>query len=949
MTKQQARAYLIGIDLGTTHTVVAYQPVAADPKQTLPQIFEIDQLLGPGEVGKRPLLPSFRYHAMAEEFAAVDMQLPWTNQPVAGDIPDVIIGEWARELGSRTEGRQVVSAKSWLSHQGVDRNADILPWAGSEGVAKVSPVVASASYLQHIRQAWDYAYPHQPMAKQHVVVTIPASFDEGARALTVAAAKLAGLPQILLLEEPQAVVYDWYLRNQAQAAQLLTDIPLLLVADVGGGTTDLSLIAVQQQPEFTLTRIGVGDHLMLGGDNIDFALAHQVEQQLQQTQGGKNTALKAASLSTLIQQTRKVKEQLLVQQAQASAKVTLLGSGSRLIGASRSVAMTKEQVQQLALDGFFPQVASDAQVQQRQTAMVEFGLPYVADPAISRHLAAFIQQHQPACRKAMGHKAQDYNETPQHLAIPPAVLLNGGVFNSPLIRQRVLQQFSHWADEEITELDNPYPDLAVAFGAVAYAAARRGKMLRIGGGSPRSYFLRLDDDKVNPSGICLLPKGRDEGDEVALQEQQFLLTLGQPVKFNLLSTSADRQFAAGEIVPLTLDSLIELPPLILTLTPKSTEALTQPEKVPVSLACQLTEVGTLLIQCVSLAVDSSPYYGQRWRLEFEVRQSIRRQANADDNQGREVYQRLTHALALINEVYGSSQKVPDNKKVKRLRIELEKLLGKRDNWQTAMLRELATGLLNGRKRRRRSQQHEQNWLRLTGYCMRPGFGFAADEWRMEQIWGLYQQNIQFKTAASWGDWWTFWRRVAGGLTLIQQQQIYKDLVKYVQPGVLRNNKLMQQASERSYQEMVRLLASLEKLPVDTKVELVGWLSQRVQRPQHAQVHWWAIGRIAARMPFAGTSHTLITPEYVQEWLADIVQIDWQSQPEIAFAAVMMSIKTGDRTRDIDEQSRQQVLQKLAESKMPPSWLQLVGEVKTLTEDESKRFFGEALPAGLRLL
>ncbi len=375
--------YLVGIDLGTTNTVVAFCELTENLQQSNVSLFDIDQLIGPGEVVRKPLLPSFRYHPANGQIAPADLTLPWENQNVPGDIANVIIGEWARELGAKVEGRQVSSAKSWLSHQAVDRHSEILPWAGVSDVEKVSPVIASASYLNHIRQAWNHRHPGNLLEEQEVVVTVPASFDETARKLTLEAAQLAGLSQVLLLEEPQAVCYDWYARHQHSAAELLKEIPLILVCDVGGGTTDLSLIEAKfNQDALALDRIGVGEHLMLGGDNLDLALAHLAEQRFNQSK-----KLNAASLTKLIQQTRKAKEQLLSSKAPEEVKITMLGSGSKLLGGTKSIALNKQEVHQIALDGFFPLSDFTQTPDKRRSAVVEFGLPYVADPAVSKHVA----------------------------------------------------------------------------------------------------------------------------------------------------------------------------------------------------------------------------------------------------------------------------------------------------------------------------------------------------------------------------------------------------------------------------------------------------------------------------------------------------------------------------------------------------------------------------------
>lgn len=519
--------YLVGIDLGTTNTVVAFCEIQDDLSNSPVELFEIDQLVGPGEVVRKPLLPSFRYHPAAQQVSEADLTLPWENQSVDGDLKNIIIGEWARELGAKVEGRQVSSAKSWLSHTAVDREDDILPWAGAHDVEKVSPVIASASYLNHIRQAWNHRHHYNKLENQDVVITVPASFDETARKLTLQAAKLAGLPKVHLLEEPQAVCYDWYARHKDTAAQELAQVPLILVCDVGGGTTDLSLIeAKHDNDELKLNRIGVGEHLMLGGDNLDLALAHMAEQRFNEAK-----KLNAASLTKLIQQTRKAKEALLSENAPNDMKITMLGSGSRLIGGTKSIALTKQEVHQIALEGFFPTTKFGELPDKKRSAVVEFGLPYVSDPAVSKHVSEFLHLHQEVAKDALGDQSDP--------AIPVGLLLNGGVFNSDLVTRRVVDIVENWKGSAVSLLSNPHPDWSVALGAVAFAKARRGAQLKIGGGSARSYFLHLQEKNKLGQALCLLSKGTDEGQEIRLTGRRFALTLGEPVRFNLLTSTHD--------------------------------------------------------------------------------------------------------------------------------------------------------------------------------------------------------------------------------------------------------------------------------------------------------------------------------------------------------------------------------------------------------------------------
>ncbi|EIU6778310.1 hsp70 family protein [Vibrio parahaemolyticus] len=928
--------FLVGIDLGTTNTVVAYCEITDNLEQSEVSLFDIDQLIGPGEVVRKPLLPSFRYHPAVGQISPSDLTLPWDNEPVAGDINNVIVGEWARELGAKVEGRQVSSAKSWLSHQAVDRNSDILPWAGAQDVDKVSPVIASASYLNHIRQAWNYRHPSNKLEDQDVVVTVPASFDETARKLTLEAAELAGLKKIVLLEEPQAVCYDWYARHQQTSADELKDLPLILVCDVGGGTTDLSLIEAKfTHDDLALDRIGVGEHLMLGGDNLDLALAHLAESRFSQ-----NKKLTAASLTKLIQQTRKAKENLLSTSAPDEVKITMLGSGSKLLGGTKSITLSKQEVHQIALDGFFPLSDFSEVPDKRRSAVVEFGLPYVADPAVSKHVAEFLTQHQQVSRAALGIEDDKQN------AIPVGLLLNGGVFNSDLVTERVTTLLSDWRGAPVTVLDNPHPDWSVALGAVAFGKARRGAQLKIGGGAARSYFLHLQEKNKMGKALCLLAKGTEEGHEIRLSGRRFSLTLGEPVRFNLLTSTHDTltnntAIQNGVMVDVDPDLFAPLPPYITTLEGEGAELqANQKERVEVQLACQLTEVGTLKMECVSAEDDK-----KRWELEFEVRNK-----QTDEGEKIQLHPRLNECKELIARLYSGNKKSAEGKEIKTLAKDLEKKLGKRDEWDFTTLRQLFDTFAQGRKRRRRSEQHEKNWLRLAGFALRPGFGDPTDSWRIEQVWGLYQQNIQFKNHQGWTDWWVFWRRIAGGLSQEQQETILADIAKYLHPGAMKNPQSAKAAQEMGYESMVRLSASLEHLEVEDKVLLATWfLSKAINQNQFEQAHWWAMGRLASRTPLYGSQHNVIPREQAEQWLPKLLEQNWLKEPMIAFAAVMICRKTGDRLFDISDDYREQVLTKLKQSKVPESWVSLVEEVKELSESESKRVFGDALPSGLTLV
>ncbi len=929
MTRLKQPRYWIGIDLGTTHTVVAYADRTLGKNAPIER-FPIPQLIAPGEVAERPLLPSVRYHPIEGEIAPESCQLPWLQPEINDPVRCAILGEFARHLGVKSQGRMVTSAKSWLCNPNVDRTADILPWGAPKEVPKVSPLTASASFLAHVRGAWNSRFPDHPMETQEIVITVPASFDDAARTLTLEAARQAGLSRAHLLEEPQAVCYDWLNRHQNNL-RLLNNVRLLLVVDLGGGTTDLTLIQVEQgkkQPK--LTRVGVGDHLLLGGDNIDLMLAHLAEEHLIE-QGQK---LSPSDFYQLIEQCRAAKERLLTEDNLESATVTVLGSGAKLIGGSRSVELTREEVRHIVLDGFFPEVTLSDHPHSKRLGLVEFGLPYVSDPAITKHIAAFLCHHTQAAREALG----DSSAPP----VPDAILLNGGVFRSQIISQRLLDIIASWNDAGSLHLDNPRPDFAVASGAVAYAMARQGLQLKIGGGTARSYFLVVEDGRGGTRGICLLPKGTPEDREVILENRMFSLRLGKAVRFHLVTSNEDTTYQPGEIVNLENEEYSKLPPLAVALEPQSRHGQSE---INVRLAAQLTEIGTLQLHCI--AIDNPD---QRWQLEFQLRKSS--QAPQDFSLSESSHPKINEAKALIGEVFGKKSKTVSPKLVKTLRSELEKRLGSRDEWDINLLRELADHFLDGLKYRRRSPEHEKAWFSLTGFCLRPGFGYPLDDWRIEQSWHIYQSGLQFvNVIQNWAEWWTFWRRIAGGLSPENQLQIYRDIKEYIDPVKARKGKMANLAKQHSYENIVRLAAVLELLPAEDKIQLGNWLLSRLQKnPKEPEQSAWALGRIGCRMPFYASSHHVIPKETSQAWLESLLQWDFKKKPALGFAAALLARMSGDRARDIDEALRQAVIQKLRQSKAPASWIEMVSQpVSELSQEDEKRMFGESLPPGLKLL
>lgn len=918
---KQLPQYLVGIDLGTTHTVAAYA-INSDPEKQI-HLFEIPQLIALGEVASRPLLPSVRYHP-------ADGELSDASGFLTSD-DSAVLGEAARVLGAKTQGRLVTSAKSWLSHPSVDHTAAILPWGSDESVFKVSPLEASASYLRHVCTVWEQSYPDAPLSQQQVVITVPASFDESARSLTLEAARLAGLTGVRLLEEPQAVCYDWLRRHAGSISPSLAGSRLLLVCDVGGGTTDLTLIKVEYGAgEPQLTRIAVGDHLMLGGDNIDLALAHLVESRLRT--GDKK--LSTADLSQLLEQCRVAKERLLAADAPEQLPVTLLGGGSKLIGGSKSTSLTQAEVRQIALEGFLPLSELQELPDKKRSGVVEFGLPYAAEPAISKHIAAFLQLHAKSAKVALG-------ETDE-ARVPDALLLNGGVFRSPELVQRLIDLLAKWrGGRKPLLLDNHHPELAVAYGAVSYAMARQEKKLKIAGGAARSYFLQVDAGNVSAvsgeklrQAVCLLPKGSEEGHEILLNDRQFALRVGQPVRFHLWSSSSDGDYLPGALVEIDDERFHSLPPLAVAFEGQ------QKDEVIVLLLATYTEVGTLQLQC--MATDDNAL---RWDVEFQIRKKPQVSVSAD------LPAQLPQAIEKIQAVFGAKSKQIDPQAVKTLRVDLEKILAApRAEWQTPLLRELFSALLEGSKFRRRTEHHERLWLSLTGFCLRPGFGYPLDDWRVDQLWKFYSEGLQFvNEKQNWAEWWTLWRRVAGGLNADAQQRIFNDIAKFLNPASARQVGVAKQLTMRSYEDMVRLAAALERLPVADKTQLGQWLAKRLEKVGEPEQSWWALGRVGSRILFHGNHHDVIAPDVVAVWLRQLFSVDWKKQPQAGFAATLLARRCDDRVRDIDDTLRLQVFDKLKQAKAPVSWQEMVAEYKQLDESQEKQVFGEALPPGLRLI
>ncbi|MGS1001204.1 Hsp70 family protein [Burkholderia glumae] len=605
--------FSIGIDLGTTHCALSYIDLAAsDGDAPQQQVLPIAQLTSPGAIGAPSLLPSFLYLPHPGELTPGDLTLPWTA------TRDYAVGEMARSRGAGTPIRLVSSAKSWLCHPGVDRHAAILPNDAPPEVERVSPLEASVRYLAHLREAWDHAHPDAPFAAQAVTVTIPASFDPAARELTAEAAQAAGYARTTLLEEPQAALYSWIQKSGGGWRKDVKVGDVILVVDVGGGTTDLSLIAVvERDGKLELHRVAVGEHILLGGDNMDLALAHVVARKL----AAQGTQADPWQLRALTYACRGAKETLLGDRTLDAVPLVVPSRGSKLIGGSIRTELTRAELTQILLDGFFPQVDAAARPAVRTRAgLTQLGLPYAQDAGITRHLAAFLGKQVGALAELGGQPAAPAGGA--SFLHPTAVLFNGGVFKSDLLTERVLTILNGWlaADGAAPArlLGGADLDLAVARGAAYYGYVKRGRGVRIRGGTARAYYIAIESAMPAIPGmeppvcaLCVAPFGMEEGSDAALPEQEFGLVVGEPVTFRFFGSSVRRQDQVGTLLDYwSADELQELEAIQATLP---AEGRTPGEVVAVRLHARVTEAGTLELEAMPRGS------GERWKVEFDVR------------------------------------------------------------------------------------------------------------------------------------------------------------------------------------------------------------------------------------------------------------------------------------------------------------------------------------------
>jgi hypothetical protein len=816
--------------------------------------------------------------------------------------------------------------------------------------------------LRHLVESWNHVMAKgrddARLEKLAVVLTVPASFDDVARNLTVEAARKAGLENVTLLEEPQAAFYCWLATHPSAEAGALKPGARCLVVDVGGGTSDFSLIqAVEQQGEFGFVRQAVGDHLLLGGDNMDLALAKLVESRL--PAAGR---LDATQYAMLTQACRLAKETLLGPEPPASFPVTVVGRGRAVIGGTLSTELTPADVRQLLFDGFFPQVPRDAEpARGARAGLHEMGLPYVSDAAITRHLAAFLKRHLAPVPVPVPVPVPESGTGTA--GAPDAILFNGGVFQPQPLRERLVEVMGQWYDTpehpwRPVVLTNPSLDLAVALGAAYYAWLRHTGGKRIGGGIARSYYVGIAPEGGEAPApqqhtvLCVVPQHLEEGQEITLDKPELELALGQPVLFPLYTSTVRGDDKAGDLLQVAPEQLLQLPPLHTILRGGKRSGT---KRVPVTLAARSTEIGTLELYCV--AKDGQ----NRWRLEFNVRDIVKDEPQARSTDEGEAGRTITdvwpeaqvqEAARLIRAVYGESDLTPQEL-TKGLEAALD---APRHEWPTGLCRRLWDFLAEVAERRRKSPAHLNRWFHLVGYCLRPGFGDPLDKFRVEQLWKLVHtppraepgKPVQRVTEGG-ADYWIMWRRVAGGLSAQLQQSLYDRLRPVLLPS---KGKAVAKPGANELAEMWRAAASLERLDVKHKEALGQALLKPLRRSPVPTYGFWALTRLGARVLLYGPLNLVVHPHTAQAWIDATIGFEPGHESERlawAFGLAQLARKSGQRALDVDDSHRQSVLTLLRSLDVPGHWVRMVEEVTELEGEEQSQMFGESLPIGLRLL
>lgn len=925
----QDKQYIIGIDLGTTNSAVSYIDLAVlkdvkssgkrdIEKKNCIKVFSVPQITGHGEFTKSPVLPSFLYIPGEYDISKEGLKHPWKKRE------DLFAGSFARDHGSKIPSRLVSSAKSWLCNLNADRKAKILPW-GSEGFEKVSPVTATSEYLLHIKNAWNHFVKDEDkfLENQFVVITVPASFNEEARDLTAEAMKTAGFgSSVTLLEEPLAAFYSWFIHHESDWQQHVKPDDLILVCDVGGGTTDFSLITLKDSdgtPRFE--RIAVGDHLILGGDNIDLALARIVESKFKS-----NTKLTSDKWKTLCHRCREAKEKIL-NTGETSVRITIKGEGRSLIAGTLAADLTKEEIENKLFEEFYPYVESDELLNiDAAKEITDFGLPFEKESAVTKHIIAFLENHR-----------EDVWKNLSKSPLPDFILFNGGTLKPVLVQERIREAIGKWFKASETQfpeiLENNIPELAVAIGASYYGLVKLGQGVKVGSGSPRSYYVGVSVKKEESSkAVCIVERGLDEGTVINLPQIKYEVRTNEPVSFEIYSSSYRSGDKAGKIV--TIDDSFSIMTPIQTIIRFGKNG--KKKTIPVTIGAEYTEVGTLSMYCHSEVSD------HKWKLQFQLRDHpIGIESNETEVYDEEL---IKQACTHIHQVF--SDECDKNDTLKSIAKQIEQRVEqKKVNWPLSFLRSLADKLISIENVRKYSPEHESRWLNLTGFCMRPGFGDAFDKERASKLWKIYLSGLTFeKSLQNRLEWWIFIRRIAAGLNAGQQRQFFQDISASLLKG--RNSKISLPPQEQL--ELWMAAGNMERFLVKDKVVLAKTLLPQIKPGKNQDHLFWTLSRLGARDLLYGSVDRVVPPKEVIRWINKIMKTSWQKNDPVENMVAQMSRKTGDRTRDIDPDSKSMIIEWLSERDANEMYIMMVNEKTDMAIKDKNAQFGENLPTGLVL-
>lgn len=923
--------YIIGIDLGTTNSALSF----VDTEQpNLPlQLFAIPQLTAAGKVDALPTLPSFCYLAGEGEWHKGALKLPWKEETT------LFAGQFAKQQGARVPTRLVQSAKSWLCNVAANRRDKILPIEAADISQRLNPVEASAKYLSHLRDAWNHSMakgdPALELEEQEVILTVPASFDEVARSLTVEAARQAGFLHITLLEEPQAAFYSWIAQHEKEWQSQFKAGDSLLVCDVGGGTTDFSLIEIhEKEGKLSFQRMAVGDHLLLGGDNMDAALTHYLEEKLQQ-QG--TPPLESTQWLQLQAEARAAKEALLLPGVKPEDTHTVIvqGSGSSVVKGSLSLSLSRQEVQRILMEGFFGSYPLEEALKlKRSRGFRTMGLPYEDEPSITKHLAHFLQQ---ARYFEKGRKI-DY------------ILFNGGAVKPEPFQHALEEALRLWfPGVSLKRLPTVSLDLAVARGAAYFGKVRRGLGVAIGGGLPRTYYLKIDvkepSGKIGAKALTLLSRGTQEGSSYQ-PEQLFSLRSNTPVAFHLLTSHVRLEDKEGDLVEIDSNEMQALPPIRTILRFGKKQGQGEQEAIlPVRIGIRLTEIGT-----VELWLESQQSEHQ-WALEFQLRSATGQETvNADSSVGEssdETYSKgsLKEAERTIQSLFQGGS-TGTSLKPSQIMEKLEEQIGAvRREWGPSVLRELWTPLFNVSASRKALAELGARWWNLAGFFLRPGYGFPLDDFRMKDLWKVILSDLKIAAPSEYQiQQWICYRRIAGGLNKGQQLQIASELLPTVIDKKSGKIEIKRKADLYVYSEKIRALAALERLDLPLKIKLGEALVDRIIRQSPEDYDYWSLGRIGARHLLYGSAGQVVPKEVCVRWIEKLLQKGQteESRGTMIFLLSQLARKTAHRELNLPEGIIQKILAVYPDEHLTHCLL----EEHSLTVSEQEQVYGDRLPVGL---